>query len=329
MAIYVNPVTHTPSRGAAKPQLLLSTSGKAPPAASSTTPLGSTVASHRHHHHHHHTDAFSPSADVPASVPTFSSTTDRGIKVDQSAYSLARDLDERGAGGISDSMYARYVSGPWGGFMRKLFRKPRDEAVEAADETGSTQVRRAKIKVTRFDDPSKAPTDADANANASVAPRSGEVKAHGSDIIRSRNYMDRMKNKNSPGGGGVGSGGRPMVDLAVAKIKPRRHFRTQYTWLPQLLVKAAVNADRHDRASTLVHAAVYDTPPVEDSFFTQAVAALGAHRLDGDNRVISQSNGAQVLIELQCLGDGGILQKIRSRNALNECCRCARLYHLF
>jgi hypothetical protein len=273
MAIYVNPVTHTPSRGAAKPQLLLSTSGKAPPAASSTTPLGSTVATHQQHHHH--TVAFSPSADVPASVPTFSSTTDRGIKVDQSAYSLARDLDERGAGGISDSMYARYVSGPWGGFMRKLFRKPRDEAVEAADETGSTQVRRAKIKVTRFDDPSKAPTDAD--ANALVAPRSGEVKAHGSDIIRSRNYMDRMKNKSSPGGGGVGSGGRPMVDLAVAKIKPRRHFRTQYTWLPQLLVKAAVNADRHDRASTLVHAAVYDTPPVEDSFFTQAVAAGTQH----------------------------------------------------
>jgi hypothetical protein len=136
-------------------------------------------------------------------------------------------------------------------------------------------VRRAKIKVTRFDDTSKAPTDAD--ANASVAPRSGEVKAHGSDIIRSRNYMDRMKNKDSPGGGGVGSGGRPMVDLAVAKIKPRRHFRTQYTWLPQLLVKAAVNADRHDRASTLVHAAVYDTPPVEDSFFTQAVAAGTQH----------------------------------------------------
>ena len=280
MDIYVNPVTHTPARGAAKPLLLLSTSAKTPGAGAGTT-LDTAGTPHRHQSHPHPA-AFSPpaastDASASASALTFSSATDRGIKVDRSAFSLARDLDERGAGGISDSMYARYVSGPWGGFMRKLFHAPRDAppaAGEGEGEGGSTRVRRARVKVTRFDDPAKASDSPPAaTPGPGPGPRAGEAKGHGADIIRSRNYMDRMKNKSGPGGGvGVGSGGRPMVGLAVAKIKPRRHFRTQYTWLPQLLVKAAINADRHDRASTLVHAAVYDTPPVEDSFFTQAVA---------------------------------------------------------
>ena len=46
-----------------------------------------------------------------------------------------------------------------------------------------------------------------------------------------------MKNKAAPGVAGAPPPSTRGVATAVAKIKPRRHFATQYTWLPQLLVK--------------------------------------------------------------------------------------------
>ena len=147
------------------------------------------------------------------------------------AYSLDRDLEESGAGGISDTMYAKYVSGPWGGFMRKLFKGP---------STSSTTTTEQKTTETTTTTGGGRGGD---GSNKSVPSSSGSGKkavasaGHGSDIIKSRSYLDQMKNKATPGVDVAHPPSTRGVTTAVAKIKPRKHFATQYTWLPQLLVK--------------------------------------------------------------------------------------------
>ena len=145
-----------------------------------------------------------------------------------SAYSLQRDLDESGAGGISDTMYAKYVSGPWGGFMRKLFKGP--------STTNTTTTATTTETAAGGGDGSNKSHPSSSSGKKTSAGAGATTGGHGSDIIKSRSYLDHMKNKTSPGVAAAPPS-TLGVATAVAKIKPRRHFATQYTWLPQLLVK--------------------------------------------------------------------------------------------
>ena len=160
-----------------------------------------------------------------------------------SAYSLDRDLDEAGAGGISDTMYAKYVSGPWGGFMRKLFKGPSTSnttatttATTALTTAGSGNGGGSGKSVTAPGSGKKPASGTGIGTGAGAGAGAGANTGHGSHIIKSRSYLDHMKNKANPGVA-VAPTPRRSASIAVAKIKPRRHFDTQYTWLPQLLVK--------------------------------------------------------------------------------------------